>query len=781
MIKKILLSIIGFVLIFHSCGIHKDVINVFCEPVGDQISLTEGIQRARDFMIENPSGQVEIILNPGSYYLDKSITIDPVLNKLDLTAATPGSVFIKGSKKLNVQWDRKDTLFSCNMSEHSEIVDIQQLYVNGRKQILSRYPDYNEDGGHWQGHAPDALSPDRIASWRNPIGTIVHAMHGSEWGDFHYRITGLDEGGFAILEGGHQNNRPNRMHSNYRMVENVLEELDKPGEFYFDPTQKILSWYPIEKDFPNESTLEIPILKELIIIKGESGNPVRDVTISGIHFCQSKRTFMEEYEPLLRSDWTIYRGGAIFVEQAEDCEISSCEFADLGGNGIFISGYNRNIRIAENHIHDIGASGVALVGLPSAVRSPSFQYGQFVSIVDMDKEIGPKTEDYPSQCQIDNNLIYRIGRIEKQVAGVQLSMCMDIIVSHNSIYDVPRAGINISEGTWGGHIVEYNDVFMTVQESGDHGSFNSWGRDRFWHPNRSILDSLTLADPDMPLWDAIHTTIIRNNRFRCDHGWDIDLDDGSTNYEIYNNLCLNGGIKLREGFYRKVENNIMINNGFHPHVWFSNSSDIFRHNIVMTRHKDIRLDAWGQEVDSNLFPSDGALTRARENGTDQNSISGNPDFLAPEKGDFRVSENSPALKIGFQNFDMEQFGVQTPNLKNIRKEPKIPVLFITEFQKEKHLDREWLGARIKNIETLAERSASGLSEESGVLVLEIQKGGLADKAGLKLGDVILRCEEDVVKNIDDLLKTHQGHNWTGRLQLTVFRNQEDLGIEIKTK
>jgi hypothetical protein len=34
------------------------------------------------------------------------------------------------------------------------------------------------------------------------------------------------------------------------------------------------------------------------------------------------------------------------------------------------------------------------------------------------------------------------------------------------------------------------------------------------------------------------------------------LDDGSSNYQIYNNLCLNGGIKLREGFYRTVENNI---------------------------------------------------------------------------------------------------------------------------------------------------------------------------------------------------------------------------------
>ena len=67
-------------------------------------------------------------------------------------------------------------------------------------------------------------------------------------------------------------------------------------------------------------------------------------------------------------------------------------------------------------------------------------------------------------------------------------MCQDIKVSHNTIYDVPRAGINISEGTWGGHIIGYNDVFNTVKESGDHGSFNSWGRDRYWHPNRKDMD-----------------------------------------------------------------------------------------------------------------------------------------------------------------------------------------------------------------------------------------------------------------------------------------------------
>ena len=107
-----------------------------------------------------------------------------------------------------------------------------------------------------------------------------------------------------------------------------------------------------------------------------------------------------------------------------------------------------------------------------------------------------------------------IGLVEKQIAGVQISMAMNITVRHNSIYDLPRAGINVSEGTWGGHVIEFNDVFNTVLGSSDHGAFNSWGRDRFWHPNRKTMDQIMEENPDMPYLDAIHTTIIRNNRMR---------------------------------------------------------------------------------------------------------------------------------------------------------------------------------------------------------------------------------------------------------------------------
>jgi hypothetical protein len=87
-------------------------------------------------------------------------------------------------------------------------------------------------------------------------------------------------------------------------------------------------------------------------------------------------------------------------------------------------------------------------------------------------------------------------------------------------------------------------------------------------------------------------------------------------------LCLNGGIKLREGVNRVVENNIMINNTFHPHVWFKNSNDVFRHNIVSSGYQPIHISVWGKETDYNAFPDLASLKAAQDRGTDRNSVYG---------------------------------------------------------------------------------------------------------------------------------------------------------------
>ena len=70
-------------------------------------------------------------------------------------------------------------------------------------------------------------------------------------------------------------------------------------------------------------------------------------------------------------------------------------------------------------------------------------------------------------------------------------------------------------------------------------------------------------------------------------------------------------MKLREGFGRCVENNVIVNNSFHPHVWFRGSGDEFTHNVVTQPYQPIGITDWGERVDSNFFASEAGLEADR--------------------------------------------------------------------------------------------------------------------------------------------------------------------------
>ncbi|RED98421.1 PDZ domain-containing protein [Marinoscillum furvescens] len=743
-------------------------------------SIPDALEEARKLKSEDTGLHVVIHIKEGAYYLESPLEITPELSNLTLKGEGPESVRIKGSRLLKLKWSEYDG--DIMVAKVPKDISFDQLVINGHPQILARYPNYDESAKYWQGYAADALSKERIATWEDPKGAFFHALHGGRWGGFHWQVTGVDASGEAILEGGHQNNRGSRPHEEYRMVENVFEELDSPGEWYLDRKENKLYFWPQKEVSLKNATVEVSSLKSLVQVVGTLDNPVHHVTISGIRFEHTRRTLMEDYEPLLRSDWMIYRGSALFFEGTEDCKVTDSEFVHLGGNVLMASSYNTGLTISGNHIHDCGASAVSFIGDPSAVRSPSFNYREYVDLADMDMQPGPKNELYPRECLVENNLIYRIGRVEKQTAGVQVSMAKGITISHNSIYDVPRAGINIGDGTWGGHVLEFNDVFNTVLETSDHGSFNSWGRDRFWLPNRKKMDSITTAHPDLYKLDAVYTTTIRNNRFRCDHGWDIDLDDGSSNYHIYNNLCLNSGIKLREGFERVVENNILVNNSLHPHVWFANSRDVFTNNIVGDAYQDVRLLGWGKELDHNLFPTKEALMKSQIYDRDLNSTYGDPKFKDPANLDFSVKEGSPAFEIGFENFPMDQFGVQIPALKAMAKTPEVPDMSKAKSSRKATPVVAWLRNQLKSVESEQEQSAYGLPTAEGVIVLRIWKPSPAVQGnGLRKGDVILSAGGEKIKNTLDFLTQTKKYQEQGEMQVVVMRNQSPEELQIRLK
>lgn len=741
---------------------------------------------------------VEIVFEDGIYYLPGTVQFTGQDSKdypatVTLRARHEGKAVISGGQQIRLDW--KQEAGNIYVASVPAGMDIDQLYVAGLRQPMARFPNAQPgkqrnvydtwvlDHQAQPNPEMDPLQPERIALWKNPEGGYVHAMHTALWGDMHWEIKGKNEDGTLQLEGGWQNNRPSGMHPLYRFVENIKEELDVPGEWYYDRSESKLYYMPLPEIDLDEAKVEIVRLKHLIEFNGTKENPVRGIHLQGLTFKHTARTFMENKEQLLRSDWTMYRGGAIVFNGAEECSVENCEFDHLGGNTIFVNNYNRYLTVRGCYIHHSGANGIVFVGDPDMVRSPLFRYGN-QNYETMDMTPGPLGDNYPQDCWVDDCLITMTGRDEKQTAPVQISMSQRIRVSHCSIYDVPRAGININEGTFGGHVIEFCDVFNTVLETGDHGSFNSWGRDRFWTPDVVTISDQVALHPDMQYWDVLEPNVLRYNRWRCDHGWDVDLDDGSSFYRIYCNLLLNGGLKMREGYDRVATNNIILNNSLHPHVWVRNSDDVFKHNIVFAAYQPAVMnsalgesDRWGKELDYNLFATgQAAMRKFAAHGADAHSVSADPLFVNPGQGDFRVRPESPAFKIGFRNFDMTDFGVKSEKLKKLARTPDIPEI-VLQIQDEVSAEYTWLGAVLKEVKG-EELSAYGAKFSQASMALDrVPAESEAYKLGLRSGDLLLSFggkEISTAASFKQLLEEYAGKSG----ELLVMRNQKEMVVKL---
>ena len=731
-----------------------------------------------------------VFLRAGTYYLKEPLVFTAedsgtATNPVIVQSYPNEQVILSGGVKLDkLDWKPyRPGVYSAKVPEN---LLTEEIFVNGERQILARYPNFDPTAQYFDGFDADAISPERAVHWSDPTGGYFHAMHPALWGDFTWRLSRSPQGEL-LQEGGWQNNRGGAVHKKIRFVENIFEELDAPGEWFLNAKTHTLYFYPPPGlDLPT-ATVEATRLRTLVEFRGTQAAPVRFVVLRGLTFRHAARTVMDTREPLLRTDWAIYRGGALFFQGTEDCALEDSFLDQVGGNAVFVNHYNRRLTIRGCHIAKAGASGICFVGDPQAARSPLFHYAQVHNLKDLDRTPGPRTQNYPADCVVDDCLIHLTGRVEKQTAGVSIDLAQGITVRHCSIYDTPRAGINIGDGCWGGHVVEFCDVFDTVKETGDHGSFNSWGRDRFWCPDIQEVNSRVKQYPDLPRLDTVNPIVLRNNRWRCDHGWDIDLDDGSSFYIITNNLCLRGGIKNREGYGRNVQNNVIVNSSLHPHVWYANSGDIFRRNIIWCPYQPALMPAppWGLELDYNLvhleFAQKTPATRLqKQSGRDEHSIVADAQFIDPAAGDYRVANSSPALELGFVNFSMDDFGVQKPSLRALARQPVLPGAkpAFTSGGRDTAA-RFWLGAKVRNVADTGEMSSLGLPAVTGVLVLEVPTESALAKSGLQKGDVILSVAGAETGDVTALLRNAPALAAYQTISLSVSRQQKEMPLQIK--
>ncbi len=744
--------------------------------VKDAASLGQALQQAR-------AGHRirRILLASGSYELAAPVVIDETLSGTAdepfVLAAAPGAQpVLSGATHLPaLHWQAwKNGVWRARYAGPP----FQRLWLGPRMLVRARYPNLDPTRPGFGG-AADAIAPERVARWHDPEGAVLHALHGNRWGGVQVPILGKKPDGSLAFGTQVGNNRAMQPSEQDRYVENVFEELDAAGEWFLDRRQGWLYLMPPAAGRPPALGFRASAHEALVRIEGRAAQ-VQHVQLRHLQFKDTEPTFLKALEPLLRSDWMFYRAGAVTIENAADVRVEDSDFVDLGGHAVVVSGRAQRVVVSGNHIHAIGGSAVAFVGRPEAVRSPLFEYHDRLEFAAIDPTPGPRTDAYPKDSQASDNLIHDIGLIDKQATGVEISMAARITVDHNSIYRVPRAGINVGDGTWGGHRITHNDVFDTVLETGDHGAFNSWGRDRYWHPDRAEMDRRVAAHPQLPTLDAIEPIVMKRNRFRCDHGWDIDLDDGASNYVIEENLLLAGGLKLREGFARIVRNNILVNNTFHPHVWFDDSGDVFESNVVMSPYQPVQIRRWGHSVNRNVFSVEADLREAQARGTDAQSVAGDIRFAAASSGDYTVTNAALAASAGFVNFPMNDFGVRPVRLKLLARQPAYPVPSARGQGVPSQGVVALHGLKLKSVETLGEQSAAGLGAKAGVLVLAVDAASAGEAAGFRPRDVIVgvinngngATAQDAVEPIADadalqaLARTGQHH-----LDLVVVRDQ----------
>jgi hypothetical protein len=236
------------------------------------------------------TGPIVVQVGEGTYRLDRTLVFTPEDSGIEtayiLFTAAPGvKVTLSGSRKIEGSWKPyKDGLLMCELpaSIRGE-VPLTQLFVNGKRQTLARFPNRDDSRPGQSGYLkPAKRIPDDMTNpnpgadedmtfsggaprgilydpatftarrWARPEEAVIHIYQGWGWGNMQWRLAGVDAGTRAIWfgAGGWQMGAkwfedPAKIEAESRyFVENVFEELDAPGEWYLDNRAGVLYYKP---------------------------------------------------------------------------------------------------------------------------------------------------------------------------------------------------------------------------------------------------------------------------------------------------------------------------------------------------------------------------------------------------------------------------------------------------------------------------------------------------------------------------------------------------------
>jgi len=372
-------------------------------------------------------------------------------------AAFPGEKPVISGKIPVSNWKKKGKLWTA----HFDADTAAMLVVNGKREVLARTPDK----GYF---VPPAISKTTneiyfkkgdVKSWKEMEDNRVIML--LRWHTGINTITKVDEkNGIATFRSPQEGVVivPPRYY-----IENIKALLDSPGEWFFDKKLKEISYIPENGiSDPNLAKTGIPIISQLVVVKGSPGIPVRNLRFYGLTFegaITGNRPIRYNYDGVDGVTGIVETGYAgdyaISYEYAHACEFAESEIRSCSGTGIAVKKGCYQTRILNNRFETIDNGGVYVTGPANPAHG---------------MEITRETT-------ISRNRFYDCGGI-----NIYATYTLMTTISHNYITKT-RGRYGIDVGGWanqeeaidGGYTVEYNHLDDVQQDADDSGAIKTAG------------------------------------------------------------------------------------------------------------------------------------------------------------------------------------------------------------------------------------------------------------------------------------------------------------------
>lgn len=494
-----------------------------------------------------------------------------------------------------------------------------ELFFDNKPMALAQWPNQ----GQWatiagtkadQGADHFAYSGDRPSRWARDSDVWVHGYWKYDWADSYVKVLGIDPATHQIRTA------PQRGLAIYTPKQrwsalNILEELDAPGEYYVDRKAGILYFWPpsnVDKGNPTVS-----LARDLVSL-----DYVSHVTLRGL---------------ILQN----CRGTAVAIKSGSHDLLDHCVIRNTGDDGVDIAdGDQSGLRDCE--ISGTGDTAVDLSG-------------------------GDRKTLAPGKCYVTNCRIHDFARWDRTYHPAVAISGVANVISHNDLYNSPHSAILLSGND---HLIEYNEIHDVCLQTGDSGAFYM-GRD--WTMRGNIVRYNYFHD--LGGASGLHgTTDVVG----------VYLDDTAAGTTVYGNLFVRArhGVQIGGGRDNIVTNNIFVDcnpavsldargltwaakyllpgGGWdmqaklaavpydappystrYPHLAniLTDSPDAPKYNVI-ARNIACNCPVWLRLDNGDIALSGNTIA--------DNFTKGDPQFVNPAKGDYRLKATSPAFKMGFK-------------------------------------------------------------------------------------------------------------------------------------